>query len=261
MSERSQKPLVWALVLSAVVAAGVILMLRRSATTSPVSSATAERAEPSAAPSSSRPRQPPGPDGKRPAVRAPRSPELTPQWRAELTQQVRGLERPGEAAFSAYADRFVDENLELAQEQARAEGLTLPEVRALTRLGLMVMATQRLDEVEDVLGKELSAETKRALGELVHQQNDEFKRHMRELVGKGAPEAERWQVIGAADQRFREAFLATAGMTAEQFDDLLAGNLLLPGSPPAAAGAPSEPGKRDTLAIPPRPSAAPPTAP
>lgn len=253
MSLRSQKPLVWALVLSALVAAGVILMLRSNATTS-VSAERAERAEPS----SMRPRQPPGPDGKRRAMPEPRSPQVTPQWRAELTEKVSGLERPGEAAFSAYADRFVDENLDLAQEQARAEGLTLPEVRALTRLGLLVMTTQRIAEVEEVLGRDLPTETEQALGELVYQQNGEFKRQMRELVTKGAPEAERWQLISSADQRFRDAFLATSGMTAEQFDDLLAGNLLLPGSPPVPEGSTPEPGKRDTIATPPRPLASPP---
>lgn len=258
MSLRSQKPLAWAMVLSALVAAGVILTLRSNVTTSSVS---AERADPSTNPSSMRPRQPPGPDGKRRAMPEPRSPQLTPQWRAELTEKVEGLERPGEAAFSAYADRFVDENLDFAQEQARAEGLTLPEVRALTRLGLLVMTTQRIEEVEEVLGRDLPKETEQALGELVYQQNGEFKRQMRELVAKGAPEAERWQLISSADQRFREAFLATSGMSAEQFDDLLAGNLLLPGSPPGPKGATPEPGKRDTLATQPRPEAAPAAAP
>ncbi|HRC54934.1 MAG TPA: hypothetical protein PKU97_03375, partial [Kofleriaceae bacterium] len=69
---------------------------------------------------------------------------------------------------------------------------------------------------------------------------------------------ERWELISAADARYREGFFQTSGMTPDQFDDLLAGDLLLPGSPPAgAAGEATDPGKRDTIAVPPRPGADP----
>lgn len=206
-----------------------------------------------------RPKVEPGPVSARPArPPEPRPPQLTPQWRAELTEKVAGLARPGEAAFTAYADRFVDDNLALAEEQARAEGLSVPEVRALTRMGLMVMTTQRMQEVEEILGRDLPPEKEEALGKLVQEVNGDFKTRMRGLVKNGAPESERWELISAADARYREGFFQTSGMTPDQFDDLLAGDLLLPGSPPAgAAGEATDPGKRDTIAVPPRPGADP----
>ncbi|HRC54933.1 MAG TPA: hypothetical protein PKU97_03370, partial [Kofleriaceae bacterium] len=127
-----------------------------------------------------RPKVEPGPVSARPArPPEPRPPQLTPQWRAELTEKVAGLARPGEAAFTAYADRFVDDNLALAEEQARAEGLSIPEVRALTRMGLMVMTTQRMQEVEEILGRDLPPEKEEALGKLVQEVNGDFKTRMR----------------------------------------------------------------------------------
>lgn len=249
MTRPTQKTLAAALALAAALGLGTFLVVRSVA--APTVSVEPSAGTPQAG--ATRPHEPPGANGQRPAVREPRSPQLTNEWRAELSAKVSGLQRPGEEAFSAYADRFVDENLELAQEQARAEGLTLPEVRALTRLGLMVMATQRLTEVEEVLGHDLSTEIKQALTELVYQQNGEFQRQMRELVAKQAPEAERWELLSAADRRYREAFLATAAMNAEQFDDLLAGNLLLPDSPPGGESTALEPRKQDTAVPAPRP--------
>jgi hypothetical protein len=212
-----------------------------------------------------RPTSPPKPGDPRPHVREPKNPELTQQWKAELTEKVRGEARPGEAAFVAYSDRFVDENLEFAQDQARAEGITLPEVRDLTRLGLLVMSTQRLPEVEEVLGRELSPEIKDALEEMVQRENGGFKAQLRALVAKRAPEAQRWELIHAADARYRAEFFRISGMTAELLDDLLAGNLLLPGAPganpdPSSVGAGSDilpRGPRDTAVPPPRPTADP----
>lgn len=243
----------------AAAALGAVLWLRsdRGASASPTSPTSAERVDVASGAASARPKLPPGPNGKRPSVSDPQRPQVTDAWRAELTQKVAGLARPGEAAFTAYADRFVDENLEMAAEQARAEKLTVPEVRALTRLGLMVMATQRMQDVEEILGRDLPPEKEEELGKLVQQVNGDFKDKMRALVAKGAPEAERWELISATDAHYREAFFAASGMTADLFDDLLAGDLLLPDSPPAGEGAASSPGKRDTIAVPPRPGAAP----
>ncbi len=200
-----------------------------------------------------RPTKPPGPNDPHPTVREPKNPVVDDAWKAEMTAKLRNDPHPGEAAFTAYSDRFIDENLELAQEQARAEGITLPEVRALTRLGLMVMTTQRLTEVEEVLGHELSIEQRDQLEDMVQRENGEFKKQMRALVGKKAPEDERWALISAADARFRSEFFKISGMTADQLDDLLAGNLLLPGAPganpdPSTLGPNSAvpPGPKDT---------------
>lgn len=225
----------------------------KAASELPSARAAAERDEPPG-----RPTHPPGPGDSKHQIREPQNPVLTPAWKAELTERLRDDEHPGESAFTAYADRFVDENLEFAQQQADAEKITLPEVRALTRLGLLVMATQRIPDVEEVLGRELSPETKDALEQMVQEENGAFKDGMRALVAKAAPESERWQLIGAADARFRERFFQLSGMTAQQLDEMLAGNLLLPGAPgrqpdPSALGGEAPPRRQDTAVPPPRP--------
>jgi hypothetical protein len=260
---RRSEIMVFAAVMAALVAF-IIWSGRRSAS-SPQPGASSSL--PLAAPAPTRPKEPPRPGDPRPHVVEPKSPVLTQEWKAELTEKVRGEVRPGEAAFAAYADRFVDENLELAEEQAKAEHLTLPEVRALTRLGLLVMATQRIPEVEEVLGHELSPAAKAALEALVQHENGAFTSKMRELVARGGTEAQRWALIHDADARYREEFGKVSGMTAELLDDLLAGNLLLPGAPaanpdPATVGMPEgsgaeRQGPRDTIAVPPRPTSAP----
>jgi hypothetical protein len=230
-----RRPLLAALAVVTLIA-GVLVV--RSLTASPErSSSAAAPARPIDPNAPVRPKLPPGPDDPRPQIREPKSPAVDEAWKAAMTEKLRGSANPGEAAFTAYADRFVDENLELAEQQARAEGLTLPEVRALTRLGLLVMATQRLPDVEEVLGHELPPETKEALADMVQRENGAFKDQMRALVAKKAPEEERWKLISAADARFRSEFFKISGMTAAQLDDMLAGNLLLPGAP---GGTPAE---------------------
>lgn len=228
-----------------------------SATTAPVTTAP-----PTGGPV--RPTKPPGPNDQRPAIREPKSPQVSPEWKAEMTEKLRGTPAPGEAAFVAYSDRFVDENLALAEEQARAEGITLGEVRALTRLGLLVMATQRTPDVEEVLGRELSLDTRDALEMMIQRENGNFKEQMRQAVAKKAPEEERWALIRAADTRFREQFFEISGMTPQLLDDMLAGNLLLPGAPAAKDPStlergPDSPldGKKDSLTPQPRPGGEP----
>ena len=242
----------------AVAALAVLVVSALTADPSPPRRSTAP---PAAQRDTGRPRLPPGPNDPRPNVSEPRSPEVSNAWKAEMTEKLRGQERPGEAAFTAYSDRFIDENLELAEQQARGEGITLPEVRSLTRLGLLVMATQRIPDVEEVLGRELSIEQRDALEAMVQRENGGFKEAMRGLVAKNAPEAERWQLIKAADARYREEFFKLSGMTADQLDDMLAGNLLLPGAPGATPdpsgigeGSSSLPGPKDTLTPATRPS-------
>lgn len=253
-----RRPLLAALAAAALIA-GVVVV--RSLTASPERSSSAP---PSARPvdpnAPVRPKLPPGPDDPRPKIVEPKSPAIDEAWKAEMTEKLRGSPNPGEAAFNAYSDRFIDENLELAEQQARNEGLTLPEIRALTRLGLLVMATQKLPDVEEVLGRELPPETKDELASMVNRVNGGFKDQMRALVAKKAPEEERWKLISAADASFRAEFFKISGMTPAQLDDMLAGNLLLPGAPgatPAEAvgpGSNTETGPKDDLTPRPRPS-------
>jgi hypothetical protein len=246
------------------VAVAALVVLVVSALTADPAPPRSSRAASPAQGNSLRPKLPPGPNDPRPQVREPKSPEVSNAWKAEMTEKLRGQEHPGEAVFTAYSDRFVDENLELAEQQAKAEGLTLPEFRALTKLGLLVMATQRIPDVEEVLGHELSLETREALEALVQRENGGFKDAMRALVARNAPEEQRWELIKAADARYRAEFFKLSGMTADQLDDMLAGNLLLPGAPGATPdpsglgeGSSSLPGPKDSLTPATRPSADP----
>jgi hypothetical protein len=249
----------------AAVALAVVIVFALTAAPAPSPSARAPAGTPAVARSDTgRPKLPPGPNDPRPKSREPKSPEVSNAWKAEMTEKLRGQEHPGEAAFAAYSDRFIDENLEQAEQQAKAEGLTLPEVRSLTRLGLLVMATQRIPEVEEVLGHELSIETRDALATMVQRENGGFKEAMRGLVARNAPEAQRWELIQSADTRYRAEFFKISGMTADQLDDLLAGNLLLPGAPgatpdPSGIGESSSslPGPKDSLTPATRPSGGP----
>jgi hypothetical protein len=251
------------LVAIAAAALAAVLFAVKLSTSSSEATPPPTAATPSPAGGPIRPTKPPGPDDPRPVVREPKSPQVSDEWKAEMTEKLRGTAAPGEAAFTAYSDRFIDENLELANEQAKAEGITLGEVRALTRLGLLVMATQRTPDVEEVLGRELSLDTKDELELMVQRENGTFKEQMRQLVAKKAPEEERWALIRAADARFREQFFEISGMTPALLDDMLAGNLLLPGAPGAKdpstieRGPNSPDGPKDTIAPQPRPGGEP----
>jgi hypothetical protein len=204
-----------------------------------------------------RPAQPPGP--KRPGspgLPHPVMPVLSPEAKAQIAEQVRGQERPGTAAFRAISDRYVDENLELATRQAASEGLTMPEFRELTYFGLMVMATQRIEDVEAITGHALTADERTRLGQLMQGANTEFKDTMRALVARGGGEAERWALIRSTQAHYQTELFKLTGLDAGALDDLLAGNAALPGAPirgEAPAGAPA-PGARDPLDTRPRPT-------
>lgn len=181
-----------------------------------------------------RPTRPPGPSDPKPRRTAePAMPVLTPEWRAELAAKVQGNARPGEAAFRMVSDRYVDDNLAFAERQAAAEHLTLPEVRELTYFGLLVLATQRHDDVEALIGRPLTEQQGDELARLMQSSNGEFREAMRGLVARGAPEAERWALIRSTDARYRTELFRITGLDAALLDDLLAGNLALPGAPAA----------------------------
>jgi hypothetical protein len=242
---------------AAVVIGGVVAATQLGAsspsTAAPTSSARAEApASTASTKATERPRAP---------AHDPILPALTPEWKAELAAKVKGDPHPGEAAFLLYCDKFVEDNLELAEEQAKAQGVTIPEMRALTRLGLLAMTVGRHIEIEEVLGHELSADTKKALDKMTFDLNLNFKKNLKELVESKAPEDERWELISKADADFREQLFKISGLTPALLDDMLSDNLLLPTSPPGPDGlaanedpAATPPGRRDTAIAKARPT-------
>jgi hypothetical protein len=215
---------------AAVVIGGVVAATQLGAgspsTAAPTSSARAEA--PASTASTNATKRP------RAAAHDPILPALTPEWKAELAAKVKGDPHPGEAAFLLYCDKFVDDNLELAEEQAKAQGVTIPEMRALTRLGLLAMT----------VGRHLN-----------------FKKNLKELVEAKAPEAERWELISKADADFRAQLFKVSGLTPDLLDDMLSDNLLLPTSPPGSDGLAANedpqatpPGRRDTAIAKARPT-------
>lgn len=178
-----------------------------------------------------RPRLPPREDRPVPAIAEPVPTQLSPAVKAEIAEKVRGADRPGMAAFRAVSDLYIDANIELARSQALAEGLTLDQVRELTSFGQLVLATQRTTDLEQILGRDLTAEQAEELGALMMSANADFKVSMRKLVAAGASEAQRWTLIRETQAAYLEGFHAATGMTEDQLDDLLAGNVGLPGAP------------------------------
>jgi len=179
-----------------------------------------------------RPRLPPRPgDAPPPAMDEPILPTATPEQRADIAERARGAARPGMTAFRAFSDLYVDGNLDLARRQAESEGLTLDQVRDLTSFGLMVLATQRVSDVEEIVGRSLTEEQRETLSALMISANGEFKEKLRALVAAGASEAERWKLIRSTQSEYLIDFYAATGMNDDLLDDLLAGNVNLPGAP------------------------------
>lgn len=201
-----------------------------------------------------RPRTPPVPgrDEPRP-VPSPTMPPQVSEMQARILAEAKaaGDARPGEKAFRATVDAFMEYNRHFAEAQAKAEGITVKEVGELTYFGFLVMQTQRWGDVQQLIGQELS-EDELALGEeLMHTSNREFTAAMRKLVADKAPEEARWKLIRETQERYLREYYALTGMTPALLDDLLAGDISLPGAPiatpppehiePAPAPAPVEP--------------------
>lgn len=229
---------------------------------SPFAAGSAEPAAPSSSESlsSGRPRLPPGPGPKsRPSPPPePVLPRLDEAERAKLAERVRRDPHPGMAAFRALSDRYVDENAAMAAEQAKKEGLTLGEVRELTHFGLLAMATQRVEDVEDIVGHPIRDEARGELSKLLAASDQQFESAMRELVKRGAGEDERWKLIRGMEERYLRELYRITGLDEETLDDLLAGNVGLPGAPaaglPAAGkGSGDEQGPRDPVTPPAKP--------
>ncbi len=244
----------YALLVGALVMVAAAASLLRSPGESDAPAAPAAKPQPAPV----RPRTPPvaGRDRPRPALDEPGPPIPTDEMREVMAEKARGAARPGQVAFRTFSDLYVDANLDFARRQAESQGITVPEVRELTHFGLLVLATQRVPDVEEVLGQPLSQEQRDALAPLMTSANSEFKSEMRQLVADGAAEAERWKLIRGAEARYLDAFYRATGMNEALLDDLLAGNMLLPGAPintepPDGPVSPADP--RDDVADPQRP--------
>lgn len=156
-----------------------------------------------------------------------------------------GYARPGEVAFRAMIDTFVEYNHAFAEARAREEGLTIDEIRELTYFGFVALETQRWPDVEELVGEPLS-EAQRADAEaLLHASNREFKAEIRELVDAGAREEERMELILATQERYLSEYYELTGMNEALLDELLAGDpsrTLAPvDTPPPESFEPAEP--------------------
>jgi hypothetical protein len=202
-----------------------------------------------------RPSRAPGPNDPKPAAAPlPKLPALSAREKVQLAEQVRGSKQPGRDAFRAVSDRYVDENLDLAKRQAAAEGLSLPEIREVTYFGLLVLATQRFEEVEAITGRPLTEAQRDELAKLMQTSNGDFTKTMRGLVARGASEDERGKLIRDTEARYLGELYRISGLDEPLLDDLLAGNMALPGAP--VHGVPEGPrvgGPRDDGTTPPRP--------
>lgn len=166
----------------------------------------------------------------RPAVPMPERPPVDhAALRVAYDRAMLEGRRPGEAAFRLSIDKFMEYNAEFAKAKAVKEGLTVPEIAELTYLGFLVLAMQP-PEIEAVIGRPLSSDEQERLSQLGEGHNQEFTELMQELVARGAPEAERWELIRATETSYKQQLFEITGLTDETFDDLLAGDLARTGA-------------------------------
>ena len=151
----------------------------------------------------------------------PVAPPLEPGIAAHRAAERDGSPRPGEAAFRANADAFVDTNRELAEAKAAAEGITVDELRELTFLGLLAMRLRQWDAVERQLGRPVPPEVRDGADALVFGASDATKATIRAEVARGASESERREVIRSNEDRFVADYLALTGLDAAGYDALL----------------------------------------
>jgi len=131
---------------------------------------------------------------------------------------------PGASALRAEVDWYCEYNRKAIDEQARKEGLSADEVKELTFLGFAALKTTQPAEAQRVLGRELSPDELSRLGEILSEENESFKKSMRLKVKEGASLEERWKAIQEFESRYVQLFIQTFGITAAQFDQMLATN-------------------------------------
>jgi len=185
-------------------------------------------------------------------------PKVLPSVAAYRSALATGDDHPGAAAFRADTDMYCEYNMEEVEAQARKEGLTVAEVKELTFFGFVGMRTTQPEKVAEAIGRPLTDEETRHLGEILDSENKAFAKKMHEEVDRGASEDDRWALIREAEQHYRQQFADAYGITEAQFDQMLAPdedtsgggprqpltNVSTPGAPPPPPPPPSggEPG-------------------
>lgn len=159
-----------------------------------------------------------------PAPAAAPMPKLAalPSAKVYATALASGKEHPGATAFHADTDLYCEYNRKAVEDQARKEGITVAEVKELTFFGFAAMRASQRSKVEEVVGHPLSAEQAGKLDEIVQRENEAFTTQIRQKVDQGASEAERWALIRDFEQRFVDDYDRELGVTAAQFDQILA---------------------------------------
>lgn len=133
--------------------------------------------------------------------------------------------RPAELALRKSVSHYIKYNRQFADAQAQAEGISVNEVEELTYFGFLAQATQRWEEVEEVLGEALTEEIRMKADTWMYDLNDEFTATMREMVAQGATEPERWAYIREVQERYLTKYYKITGMTTDNLQDVLAGDV------------------------------------
>lgn len=218
----------WILLVLAI-AGGLLLLWRRSEQRAP---AATKQLSPLLHPV--RPETPPveGRDVPQPAPDPKLPPDRKQIHSAAYAKAIAaGDEHPGEKAFRATIDAFMDYNKAFADAQAAEEGISVAEVHELTYFGFLVLQTQQWPEIEAVIGHPLGDKERERAESLMHDTNSEFKSALRKLVAEKAPEEARWKLIRDVQERYKREYFALTGMNSELLDDLLAGDPSRPGAP------------------------------
>lgn len=142
--------------------------------------------------------------------------------RAYADAVAAGEKNPGETAFRADALAFFEHNGDLGEEKAAKEGITTDELKELTVLGLLAMHIRRWDAVARLTGRELTADERARGDELVFSASKELKAAIRAHVAKGDSAEVRWATIRKLEASFIEQYKALVGISAEDYDRLLA---------------------------------------
>ena len=162
-------------------------------------------------------------------------PQAPPSVAAYQSAIAHGDGHPGATSFRADIDAYCDFNRAAVEEQARKEGLTIGEVRELTYFGFVALRTTQRETVEGALGRALTADESRKLGEILTDENQDFVAQMHGLVDRGASEDERWQLIRDFEDQYQQQYASMFGMTSAQFDHMLAPDPNAPAGAPAVA--------------------------
>lgn len=157
----------------------------------------------------------------------PEPPPNLLEVRAKAYKEALALNKktPALTAFRKSVSHFIEYNRQFADAQAQAEGISVEEVEELTFFGFLTQATQRWEDVEEVLGKKLSEASRNKASKELDQLNREFTKAMRKMVNEGATEPERWEYIREVQSRYLNEYYAITDMNESLLQDLLAGDI------------------------------------